>query len=91
MYIVSFQQTDVALISIAFDSMAEQQQAAREYGISVPMVIDADHRISEAYDVLKWAVASGEPGHTFILVDETISYYNNVFTCSGALYLLKAI
>lgn len=67
---VSFQQTDVALISIAFDSMAEQQQAAREYGISVPMVIDADHRISEAYDVLKWAVASGEPGHTFILVDE---------------------
>ena len=24
--------------------------------------------ISKAYDVLKWAIASGEPGHTFILV-----------------------
>lgn len=67
---LSFQQTDVALISIAFDSKAEQQQAAQEYGISVPMVIDADHHISEAYDVLNWAVASGEPGHTFVLVDK---------------------
>jgi hypothetical protein len=24
--------------------------------------------VSEAYGVLEWAVASGEPGHTFVLV-----------------------
>lgn len=44
--------------------------AITEYGISdVPMLIDAEHTVSEAYDVLKWAVGSGEPSHTFVLVD----------------------
>ncbi len=33
------------------------------------MLVDADSAVSAAYDVLKWAIASGEPGHTFILVD----------------------
>jgi len=33
------------------------------------MLSDTDHSVSEAYDVLQWAVGSGEPGHTFILVD----------------------
>lgn len=65
-----FQRTGAALVSIAFDSSSEQQQAAEEYGISVPMIVDADHSISEAYGVLQWAVATGEPGHTFVLVDK---------------------
>lgn len=30
--------------------------------------MDADHEVSEAFGVLKWAVGSGEPGHTFVLV-----------------------
>ena len=65
-----FQALDVAFVSIAFDSAEQQVGAISEYGISdVPMLIDADHSVSEAYDVLKWAVGSGEPGHTFILVD----------------------
>jgi len=34
------------------------------------MASDADKSVSKAYDVLQWAVATGEPGHTFILVDE---------------------
>ena len=43
----------------------------RTYGITdVPMLSDSDHSISQAYDVLQWAVASGEPGHTFILVGQ---------------------
>ncbi len=33
------------------------------------MLVDADHSVSKAYDVLQWAVGTGEPGHTFILVD----------------------
>lgn len=45
--------------------------AAVEYGItSVPLLSDRDHSVSEAYDVLQWAVGTGEPGHTFILVKE---------------------
>lgn len=65
-----FQSLGVALVSIAFDPPTEQSAGIQEYGITVPMLVDADHRVSGAYDVLKWAVASGEPGHTFILVDE---------------------
>ena len=42
----------------------------RQYGLeNVNMLVDADHEVSEAYDVLQWAVGSGEPSHTFILVD----------------------
>ena len=32
-------------------------------------MIDFYHEVSRAYDVLQWAVATGEPGHTFVLVD----------------------
>ena len=60
----------MAIVSIAFDSEAEQATAIVEYSITdVPMLSDADHSVSQAYDVLQWAVASGEPGHTFVLVD----------------------
>jgi alkyl hydroperoxide reductase subunit AhpC len=61
---------NVELLSIAFDSAAEQTAGAAQVGITdTPMLIDADHQVSRTYDVLKWAVATGEPGHTFILVD----------------------
>lgn len=65
-----FQALDVALVSIAFDSTAELEAGAAEYGISgVPLASDADGEVSEAYGVLQWKVASGEPGHTFVLID----------------------
>ena len=42
---------------------------AAEYGITgVPLLTDADTKVSAAYNVLQWALESGEPGHTFILV-----------------------
>lgn len=66
----AFQALNVNLVSVAFDSQAEQAQGAVEYGISsVPLLVDGDQSVSEAYDVLQWAVKTGEPGHTFILVD----------------------
>lgn len=62
----------MAYVSIAFDNRAEQTAAIAEFGLpaSVPLLIDADQSVSKAYDVLKWAVRSGEPSHTFILVDQ---------------------
>ena len=33
------------------------------------MLVDADKQVSATYGVLQWAVGTGEPGHTFILVD----------------------
>ena len=65
-----FQALGVQVLSIAFDSVEEMAPEAAALGItSVPMLSDADHSVSEAYGVLEWAVGSGEPGHTFALVD----------------------
>ena len=65
----AFQLLDIAVLSIAFDPQNEQADSKQEFGIAAPMLVDVDHSVSESYDVLQWAVGTGEPGHTFILVD----------------------
>jgi peroxiredoxin len=64
-----FHQLDVALLSVSFDPADALLPAIAPLGIQVPMLIDSDHSVAQAYDVLQWAVATGEPGHTFVLVD----------------------
>ena len=67
-----FQALDVQVVSIARDSAAEMAPESRALGItSVPVLSDPDLAVSEAYDVLQWAIENGEPSHTFILVDES--------------------
>ncbi len=66
-----FQALDVGIVSIAFDTPDEQAAGVTQFGIQgVPMTTDSDEKVSEAYDVMQWAVGTGEPGHTFVLVDE---------------------
>lgn len=62
---------DVAILSIALDPPEQQAAVKQEYGIAAPMLVDADAAVSTLYDVMQWAVGTGEPGHTFVLVDET--------------------
>jgi peroxiredoxin len=65
-----FQTLDVAVLSIAADSLDELANARSEYEItSIPMLSDPNKEVAEEYGVLEWAVATGEPGHTFVLVD----------------------
>ena len=65
-----FQSLNVQVISIARDTVAEMAPEAAVLGItSVPVLSDPDLGVSAEYDVLKWAIANGEPSHTFILVD----------------------
>ena len=62
---------DVELVSIAFDSPDVLSASATEFGVGpTPLLSDPDGSVSEAYGVLQWAVATGEPGHTFVLVDQ---------------------
>ncbi len=63
-----YQSLDVPILSIAFDSPSEMAPEGQALGITVPLLSDSDHSVSEVYDVLQWAVGTGEPGHTFILV-----------------------
>lgn len=71
-----FQKLDVEVISIALDPAAEQRVARDQFGISSPMLIDENAQVSAQYDVLRWAIGNGEPGHTFVLVnkDGTIAW-----------------
>jgi alkyl hydroperoxide reductase subunit AhpC len=65
-----FRALGVSILSIAFDSQEEQAAGMIAYHITdVPMLEDRDHSVSRNYGVLEWAVGTGEPGHTFILVD----------------------
>lgn len=64
-----FQALDVALVSITVDAVQELVPAAAEYGVATPLLSDPGKAVPEAYNVMQWATPSGEPGHTFILVD----------------------
>ena len=59
----------VEIVSIARDSAGEQLAAAQELGINVPMLVDANGQVTIDYDVMKYALANGEPSHTFVLVN----------------------
>ncbi len=59
----------MALVSISTDPPEQQLPIIEEYGVTVPMAVDAGSEVCARYDVLKWALPNGEPGHTFILVD----------------------
>lgn len=65
-----FQAQNVALVSIATDSITELSAAAQEWNVTTPLLSDSNKQVSEQYDVLQWAVLSGEPGHTFVLVNQ---------------------
>jgi peroxiredoxin len=67
----SYLALDVPALSIAFDPAQEQAPAAAELGLDESsLLIDADGAVSQAFGVLEWSVATGEPGHTFVLVDD---------------------
>jgi peroxiredoxin len=65
----NFQALDVVILSIAFDPQDQQAVSKLEYGIASPMLVDVDHSVSKIYNVMQWAVSTGEPGHTFVLVN----------------------
>ena len=64
-----FDALNVEIVSIARDPAQEQAAAAQELGITVPMLVDANGDVTNLYDVMKYALPNGEPGHTFVLVD----------------------
>ncbi len=66
-----FQALGVQLVNIATDPTSAWQQEGAPLGITTPMLSDQDARVSQAYGVLRWQMADGEPGHTFVLVDAT--------------------
>lgn len=66
----AFQDLNVALLSISPDSVGAWRREARDYGITLPVLSDASNRVANGYGVMQWAMPTGEPGHTFVLVDK---------------------
>ena len=68
-----FQALGVELVSIAPDPVEAWRDDGERYGIQdySAVLSDADNEVATDYGVMRWQAATGEPGHTFILVDES--------------------
>lgn len=64
----AFQATGAQLISIATDPVEQQTPEAQALGITIPMLVD-DGSVTKLYGADEFALANGEPSHTFALVD----------------------
>ena len=69
----AFQALGVELVSIAPDPVQAWRNDGDQYGIRdyTAVLSDVQQAVAKSYDVLRWAAATGEPGHTFILIDES--------------------
>ena len=67
-----FKTLDIELLSIAPDPVEDWRDAGDQYGVADlgTLLTDEGNQVAERYDVMKWQAATGEPGHTFIYVDE---------------------
>jgi peroxiredoxin len=64
-----FEQLGVELLSISPDTVEDWESQAADFGIETPVLSDVDNRVANAYGVMRWGMPTGEPGHTFVLVD----------------------
>jgi peroxiredoxin len=65
-----FQAMGIELLSLSPDPLDAWANEAASLGIRTPLLSDAGNQVADAYGVMQWQMPSGEPGHTFVLVDE---------------------
>lgn len=63
-----FKELDVEILSISPDTPEDWAEAAEEQRVETPVLSDPGNLVAQKYDVMQWAMPSGEPGHTFVLV-----------------------
>ena len=71
-----FQALGLQLLSIATDAPSQLAAAVQDFGVASPHLSDEGGKVTEAYGASQWAMPSGEPGHTFVLVgtDGTVKW-----------------
>jgi peroxiredoxin len=67
----AFKNLGIQLLSLSPDPVETWRDEGAGMGISSPMLSDASNVAYLRYGTVAWMMASNEPGHTFILVDET--------------------
>ena len=66
----SFQALHVELLNIALDPPSAWRAEGTPLGITTPMLSDQGAKVSSLYGVMRWKMSTGEPGHTFVLIDK---------------------
>lgn len=68
-----FTSLNVQLLSIAPDPLDAWREEGGAMGIREfeTVLSDEGNQVARRYGVMRWAAATGEPGHTFILIDES--------------------
>jgi len=74
----------LTLVPIMVDPAPVVAAEARRFGISTPILIDADRAVSSAYDMIDAYGHGDRPSHSFALVDsggnvETVAHYAEMF------------
>lgn len=64
-----FEDLGIELLSLSPDPVDAWAAEAANLGIRTPLLSDSGNRVAQAYGVMRWQMPSGEPGHTFVLVD----------------------
>ncbi len=87
-----FQTLGVEVLSLSPDSIQAWAKEDSSMGIHTPTLSDAGNRVAGAYGVMRWAMASGEPGHTFVLIglDGRVSWIRDYGAAEhgGVMYVL---
>lgn len=64
-----FKVLGVQLVSLSPDTVGSWSSEGAEIGITTPALSDPGNKVWGDYGSLAWTMGSGEPGHTFFLVD----------------------
>jgi peroxiredoxin len=64
-----FESSGVQLLSISPDSVDDWAAQNAELQITQPTLSDENNKVWVRYGSLAWTMGTGEPGHTFVLID----------------------
>jgi peroxiredoxin len=64
-----FRSMRIMLLSISPDPVSAWQEEGNGLGITLPTLSDEGNKVATRYGVMRWSMPTGEPGHTFVLVN----------------------
>ncbi len=65
-----FAATAVELVSLSPDPLSAWKAEGARYGVEGAVYSDEGNATASDYGVMQWAMPGGEPGHTFVLIDQ---------------------
>ena len=85
----NLKQRGIQLVSITPDTPSDLEQAAGQYGITTPLISDANRDMSEMFNTLGKGMHADTPGHAFALIDrgKVLWYHDYWLPPERAMYI----